>query len=372
MRDEADPLNPVVDEPVHAELVGLLGRVSAEPYRYDYFALLRRLGTYWPEMPRWGLSPLPSAEKIRIGQEPSLAFAPAVFAKVESPKTPHASIRLRQTFFGYLGPNGPLPIHLSDLIRERVTKHQDRTALLFLDQFTHRFALHFYRAWAQSQPTEGLDRARDKEAGDFHQRIGSLVGIGFARQNLDAAHDDARRFFAGWFSRQVRNRDGLEAVLSAYFDIPVQLTPWHGRWMSLPDNALTPLGGASTRLGQGALVGTRVWDCHSHMRLRLGPMGFARFSDFLPDGTALPALQSLIRHYTSDEWHIETTLRLKAREVPATRLGRAKGNAPRLSRTSWLGNCPRQHDAEDVKFDMDRLMFRATDRSPSPSGDSKS
>lgn len=343
-----------MNHPNDSDLRLLLEQVYAQAYRYDYFALLRRLGAYWADKPRWGLAPLPSAERLRIGQEPGLAFSPATFTKAESVKSPHAVVRLRQSFLGYIGPNGPLPIHLSDFIRERVIQHQDRTLLLFLDQFAHRFALHFYRAWAQSQPTVGLDRPHEQDAGNFHRQVGSLVGIGFARKDLDAAHDDARRFFAGWFSRQVRNRDGLQAVLSGYFDTPVDVRPWHGRWMRLPDEAVTHLSRGAATLGQHALLGTRVWDRHSHMELQLGPMGFARFTDFLPSGTALPALQGLLRHYTNDEWRIRLTLCLQADEVPATCLGRQHGNHPRLGQTTWLGNRPRRCDAKDVQIDMDR------------------
>ena len=349
----------------------LLAQVYEQPYRYDYFALLRRLSAHWKDMPRWGLAPLPSAERLRIGQEPSLAFAPASFTKAESVKSPNAVIRLRQAFFGYIGPNGPLPIHLSDLVRERIIHHQDRTLLLFLDQFTHRFALHFYRAWAQSQPTEGLDRPEEKEANNFHRRVGSLIGIGFGRQDLDAAHDDARCFFAGWFARQVRNRDGLRAVLSGYFAVPVDVRPWHGRWMKLPEGAVTHLGRAASTLGRTALLGTRVWDRHSHMEVQLGPMKRARFTDFLPSGTALPALQGLLRHYTNDEWRIQLTLSLRADDVPATRLGRGVDKPSCLGWTTWLGNRPRQNDAQDVKIDMDRWQraaIRKNSRTPAQIG----
>lgn len=354
MTSPQPPSPPSSPSPPDDALRHLLAQVYAQPYRYDYFALLRRLSACWTDTPRWGMAPLPSAERLRIGQEPSLAFSPAAFTKAESVKSRHAVVRLRQAFLGYIGPNGPLPIHLSDLVRERVIQHQDRTLLLFLDQFTHRFALHFYRAWAQSQPTEGLDRPHEKAAGNFHRRVGSLVGVGFARRDLDVAHDDARCFFAGWFSRQVRNREGLQAVLAGYFDTPVDVQPWAGRWMTLPGDALTHLGGASATLGRQALAGTRVWDRHSNMDLQLGPMRFARFVDFLPSGTALPALQGLLRHYTNDEWRVRLTLRLQADEVPVTCPGQHRGNRPRLGWTTWLGNRPRRDDARDVHIDMDQ------------------
>ena len=149
---------------------------SGEPWALDYFAVLRRLETLATGTPRWGRALLPSAEPVRIGQEPSLAFAPASFSRFE-PGTDKAPPRLAQLFFGYIGPNGPLTVHLSDFIRERALNHGDRTWLAFLDTFSHRFALHFYRAWAQSRPAVALDRPGEDR---FRLQIGALIGTGTA------------------------------------------------------------------------------------------------------------------------------------------------------------------------------------------------
>lgn len=90
---------------------------------------MRRLEALAAPAPRWGQAALPSAEAtLRVGEAPSLAFAPASMSAFEPPTRGLAVHRLRQYFFGYLGPNGPLPIHLSDLIRDRVLNHGDRMA----------------------------------------------------------------------------------------------------------------------------------------------------------------------------------------------------------------------------------------------------
>jgi type VI secretion system protein ImpH len=60
--------------------------------------------------------------------------------------------RLMQRIFGLLGPNGALPLHLTEYARERAQHHGDPTFQRFLDTLTHRFALLFYRAWAEAQP----------------------------------------------------------------------------------------------------------------------------------------------------------------------------------------------------------------------------
>src|SRR4030095_15336659 len=140
-------------------------------------------------------------------QEPSLAFAPASISRFE-PAGAHAPPRLRQQFFGYLGPNGPLPVHLSDFIRERTINHGDPTWLAFLDTFSHRFALHFYLARAQGGPAGVAGRDRPQED-VFRRQVGALVGIGTAaRQERDAIHDDARLHFSGRLARRVHNAEG--------------------------------------------------------------------------------------------------------------------------------------------------------------------
>ena len=62
------------------------------PWAFDYFALMRRLEAVAQPAPRWGHALLPSAEPLRIGQEPSLSFAPAGLSRFELP-TAHAPAR---------------------------------------------------------------------------------------------------------------------------------------------------------------------------------------------------------------------------------------------------------------------------------------
>jgi type VI secretion system protein ImpH len=321
---------------------------SEEPWSYDFFAVLRRLEATAATTPRWGLALLPSAEPIRVGQEPSMAFAPASFSRFE-PASSHAPPRLRQQFFGYIGPNGPLPTHLSEFIQGRALNYGDRTWLAFLDGFTHRFAMHLYRAWAQSRPAVALDRPGDDR---FSSQLGALVGIGTAtRQGREALHDDARLHFSGRLVRQVRNAEGVQAVLSAYFGVPVRLESWVGRWMDLPGAEVTRLGqgGVSRALGQGAVMGRRVWDRQHQVRLHVGPLTRAQYQLFLPRGSAGPALQAWLRQLLGEELDWDAELILSKDEVPATRLGPSQGEGSRLGWTSWLGHRTRTHDAADVR-----------------------
>jgi type VI secretion system protein ImpH len=313
------------------------------PWQYDYFAVMRRLEASAYPMPRWGQAVLPSAEPVRVGQEPSLAFAPATFSRIEK-ATAHSPPRLRQQFIGYIGPNGPLPVHLSDFIQERALNHNDPTWLAFLDGFTHRFALHFYRAWAQARPAVALDRP---EQDNFRRYVGALIGTGTPeRQNRDAIHDDARLHFSGWLTRQVRNKDSVEAVLAGYFGISVKLEQWVGHWIPIAASDVTRMGqgGISRALGQGAVMGTRVWDRQHRVRVHLGPLTIEQYKLFLPDGSARKVLVRWMKQLLGDEYYWDALLVLREKEVPATRLG----GASTLGWTSWLGNRHRYKHAADV------------------------
>jgi len=264
---------------------------------------------------------------------------------------------LFQQFFGYLGPNGPLPVHLSDFIRERVLSRNDPTWLAFLDIFLHRFALHLYRAWAQALPAVDMDRPDEAR---FRAQIGSLIGIGGpARQQRDVVHDDARLHFSGHLVRRVHNAESIESVLRAYFGVPVRLEPWAGHWMRPLIEELTYLRAdraeidrdASRRVGRGALLGTRVWDRQHRVRLHIGPLSLDRYRDFLPTGRERAPLRRWMQQLTGDELSWDAQLILRKTEVPPTRLGQHAGNAPRLGWVAWIGQQPRTRHAADVRID---------------------
>ena len=113
-------------------------------------------------------------EPVRLGQAADLAFAPAPLATFD-PGQGGSRPRLQVRLFGLLGPNGPMPLHLTEYVRDRLRNASDPTAARFLDLLNHRFLALFYRAWAQAQPHVNRDRPdRDRFAG----YIGSFVGIG--------------------------------------------------------------------------------------------------------------------------------------------------------------------------------------------------
>ena len=90
--------------------------------------------------------------------------------------------------------------------------------------------------------------------------------------------------------------------------------------------------GYSEQLGFGAVVGSEIWDQQSRVRIRLGPLTFEQYRDFLPGGSAYRQLRALARFYAGNEFDVEVQLILRREEVPACELaaGEEKG-------CNWVG-----------------------------------
>jgi len=327
--------------------------LQARPWAHDFFHTLRSIECLHPDKPRIGEATRPTDEAVRFSQEPALDFAPATLSAfhLREGRPP----RLEQRFFGLLGPNGPLPLHLTEYARERLMHNGDVTFARFLDIFHHRFLSLFYRAWSQAQPTASLDRPADDR---FAIYVGALEGVGSPLlQKRDAAGDHVKLFFAGWLSRQVRNRDGLEALLAGYFRLPVRVESFVGHWLRLPENERSRLGtgGPAACLGQGALLGAAVWDRQHKIRIHLGPLSLSQYEDFLPGGSALARIVALVRQYLCFELDWDARLVLAAPEVPDLRLG----GTTRLGWTTWLGGRPPGRDADDLVLDAERVVGHA-------------
>ena len=322
--------------------------IAAEPWRYDFFHAMRLLENQYPDKPRFGTARRPADEPVRLGQSADMSFAQSSLHAV-APASATSKPRIEVRFFGLFGPNGPLPHHLTEYARQRLMHHGDATFARFADMFHHRLLLLFYRAWAQAQPTVGLDRPHDDRFGAY---VGSLVGLGApGMSGRDAAPDHAKLYFSGIFSRQARNADGLASVLSGFLRRPARVEQFAGVWLELPKSERTRIGGAKSRratpnaaLGGGAVLGQMVWDRQHNFRVHIGPLDQDVFEGLLPGGKALPAVIALVEQYIGLELGWDLKLGLKADQVKASCLGRHG----RLGWTSWLGMKDRRQTAELV------------------------
>jgi type VI secretion system protein ImpH len=321
--------------------------------RFDFYYALRRIEAAHPELPLLGSAARPADEPVRVGQEPSLAFAPAALAALE-PARNGVPPRLIIHSFGLFGPNGPLPQHLTEYARDRLRNFGDATFVRFVDMLHQRLILLFYRGWAQQQSVVSLDRPGNDS---FSRYVASLVGVGSAQQrHRDAVPDHAKFANASHFVRLTRNAEGLKFALEGFFRLPVRVVEFCCHWLRLPPAERTRLGhaGRSSALGAGAIAGNSVWDGQSRFRLELGPMSLAQYEQFLPMGNRFAALVAWVRNYVGIELAWEARLVLRKDKVPTARLGAAS----RLGWTSWIGERMTNSDAGDLVLDCERWAAR--------------
>jgi type VI secretion system protein ImpH len=354
-----------------ADAVAFFAELAEAPYRFDFYQTLRRLECLYDDQPRWGEALRPLQEHIRLGQDPDLSFAPAPLASFD-PGSGGRPPRLQVRLFGLFGPNGPLPLHVTDYARERLLNAGDPTLCRFLDLFHHRFLALFYRAWAQAQPHVNYDRPGSDR---FAAYIGAFIGLSpQAFRRRDSLPDAAKFFHVGALVRQVRNTEGLADIIRHFFRVPAEVQPFVGHWMALGPRERTYLARPGATLGAGAVLGRTVWDHQHKFRVRIGPLTLAQYERFLPvrrragrespaanspqdraGRTPLEQLVDWVRLYSCMELDWDVRLCLAGGEVPSLKLG----VGGRLGWTTWLGRRAPGRDADDLSLHPETFVSPA-------------
>lgn len=332
---------------VKPALQQMLGRLRQAPWKFGFVALLRRLGAFHAEHPPIGLASRPQHEPFRLGQTAALIFAPREIAGAALPGdvgshtsgTAHsrpgnnpALPMVRVYGLGLLGPNGPLPLHYTELVRDRTENHNDSTLADFLDLFHHRYLTHMYRAWAQSQAAAGLDRVQDEV---FSRYIARLTGHDPLDIRDSVLPSHARLAATTHLSREARNPDGLAATLAQFFAVPVQLQEFVPHWIRIDaeDQSLLGRARASSVMGIGAMAGEVVADRQNKFRLVLGPLSLGQYLRFTPQGEDLALLVEWVRGFVGYEFVWEVELRVRNDNTPPARLD----DTEKLGWSTWLG-----------------------------------
>jgi type VI secretion system protein ImpH len=311
--------------------------------RMDFFQVLRLLENARPDLPRIGTSLRPRDDAVRLGQDPALIFHPTALARFTR-ASGDAKARLAVNFFGLLGANGPMPVHITEYVRDRLRHGGDGTMLAFLDVFHHRMLGLFYRARAAAEPVISLDRA---DGDRFSQFVGSMFGIGTpALRERDAITDFAKLHVAGLLASKTRPASGLVTILRAYFRLPFHVEQFTGHWMRMPADACSRIGrGAdANRLGSTMMLGTSVWDCQHKFRIVIGPLDYADYQRFLPGGESMQRLLAWVKNYAGLTLEWDVRLLLKKEQLPALRLG----GATRVGWNTWLASTAPQRDLDQL------------------------
>lgn len=277
-------------------------------------------------------------------------------------------IEITPAFMGLLGQGGALPAFYTELFAQREMLQRDHSARRFLDVFTHRAVALFYQAWRKHRTplrfeTEQLRAARAPGVPEpTREAVGQVLALaGFGqpalRRRLRAAEGGVSDLTVAHYAGLLRQRPVspgiITQVLSGYFEVPVRLEQFVGRWFALPKEHQSSLGLGACGLGGGAVVGERVWQRDLRLRLHIGPLPRRTFDRFLPGGPALLALRELVTLMTGISVEYEVRLTLRAADVAPAQLGAQA--APRLGWDGFMITRPSAADRSDTGYDLHAL-----------------
>lgn len=366
-------------------IAGLAQQLLREPYRFDFFQAVRILKWLGWEENRSEVESMrhpvggdldPAREIVRFRAVQSQSFPSSAVTAIRRPPedtqehlTP-SPMEMVVSFMGLTGPSGVLPHHYSRLMIERI-REKDHSLQDFMDLFNHRLVSLFCRAWEKYRLPIAYEQSHlgVEEEDPITQSLFSLLGYGMpSLRDRTSVDDEAVLHYGGLFASNHRCAISLGALLSDYFsEVPVEVLQFQGQWFFIrkEDRSMLPSRrnprGLNCRLGESVVLGERIWDVQSKLRIRVGPLDHRQFVSFIPSGDALRPLCQLARAYVGIELDFDVELVLRAAEVPFCRLGSEGEDKPELGRTTWLLSKKKVEPGardEQVVFALDGVGWR--------------
>jgi type VI secretion system protein ImpH len=375
--------------PIDSE-ISVLKQLFERPYEFQFHQAVRLLARGPLALARQEAAKSNTfLEVARFSTHLSLSFPASEIQSLVGPTSQQSLPKMAVNFMGLYGTYGVLPRYYTHKLMElevlgRKNPDQEYKALgAWLDLFTHRFIWYFYRAWEKYRFLIHFERGehrRPSNPDSFTTAMLSLVGAGLpslqnrilvavptntdppVEQVVSRLPDIALFRFGGLLAQRHRNAWGLKAFLEGILRIPVHVQQYRGQWMPLEADSQVQVGeyaedGTCGQLGENIIIGDKVWDIVGKINLRIGPLSYPQFLEFLPDEQSDPTrksfryLSQLARLYVGLEFDVSIQLILKAAEVPACRLTDDLSTGPRLGWTCWLHAAPPPKDAEEGVFD---------------------
>lgn len=339
----SQPVQPVVETPTVVKRALKSGD--------DFFIALRQLESAHRDKPRVGYAKRISDDFVELNQSAYLHCALQAYQATQGDAQNKPVFDC--AFFGLLGPQAPLPLHITEWTNNRVRHHKDDTFLSFLNLFNHRLLSLFYRAWADADPCAQSDRP---EQDQYRHITGAMGGyLSLTDQKSAAARQNKNLYYTQFVSDQVRHPEGLQRLLQGILGCPVKINEWIGGFLPLAKETQTMLGERShgqlpSALGVDSWLGQKVRAIQHKFEVCLGPLSWQEFTHYLPDGERLPKLQQLIAQYAGYQWSWQ--LRLILDKVPTCTLGSSSGL--KLGWSSWLGHTLDAQSHTEVVFSGQR------------------
>lgn len=397
-------------DPDKADYSARMSLLGEAVYRFEFFAAMHALTQLRLRDPKLDLDSLLSPPPIRFRAHQSLAFPTSEIYDLRAfPNQVTRRLEMTVTFLGLTGSMGALPRYYSEKVIERMQK-RDYVLRDFLDLFNHRLVMLFneagqkYRFWYDYERAVKIGRIRQEQGTQkfrgfvledrpkidkVSQNLLDLGGHGTsllrykdivrgALANRLNVADETLRHYAGLLSQSHRSALGLEQLLSGYFSTQVKVQQFVGQWLQLPaeyrtclpvrEEVVTPGESKKTttpkttpktalpRLGRNTVIGSRIWEVQGKFRIRLGPLTYKQFLDYLPVGNAFRKLAQLTRVYVRAGFDYDLQPMLLGHEVPPCQLGGEAKPGARLGWNTWVRNKPFEQPVDDAVFNVENKL----------------
>jgi len=340
--------------------MSFVDELIAEPWRFDFFATLRRLERENPDRPRIGDSATSEQEFVLISENPFLEFPASTLEGAA--RAPGGRVRLFARFLGMFGPQGALPLTTTDEAHGWLIERDDAFPR-FVDIVQQRFLALFYRAWADARPVAQNDRPDEDR---FLTYIGSMIGIGApAFRGVDSLPEFGKLEFAGLLAPRVKSASRLRAFLAGLVGAPVEIEEFVGSWLALDANERTRLGEAGSRVGEDCVLGGAMFSVGDKFRARVFARDFNHYERFLPGADLARQISDAVFLYVGEEYDWDMELAIPAGEVRPARLGQGA----KLGWTSWMApNWAKTDETyrKDARFHLASRLADKPAASPQP------
>lgn len=314
----------------------LIDALEQESRSFSFFEAVELIEAQRADCVRVGYSGPVEREAVRFVGNVSLGFPSSDIDSIarETDAQGLPRYRMAVNFLGLYGAGSPLPTwYTEDLVHGEIDEHAVKD---FLDLFQHRLVSLLRRCGTKYR----YYRAYRPDGSDpISQWLFALLGVLHPSLRQGTSLDWQRLLaYAGVLAMRRHSAPMLRGVLAHYFaGAPIAIEQYVPELAAIEPEQWAMLGSANCRLGQDLTLGAFVPDCAGRIRVRVGPLDFARFERFLPEGPDWTALADLVALLLTDELRCDVELALSAEEIPALRL--EEGCPCRLGLSTWLGEC---------------------------------
>lgn len=256
-------------------------------------------------------------------------------------------------FLGLYGINSPLPrcYHEQVAIQCRIHGVGDVPLQNFYDIFNNRFYWLYYQSWKKYRFYLYLNRDYKNKV---VQRINSFTGRGlFSKSKKTVVNDIALLKFSGLLSSRVKNKDGLQIILSFFFPkYKIEIKEFVPKWIPLSD--IPSLGDRDFKLGENSFIGESALDYMSRICIKIGKLTFEEYINFLPGTEYSERLIELLKIYLNDGLEFDFEFDIKPDTIADVSWD---DDRLKLGSTLWLGK-PHKEDIK-VRLSYEELTSPA-------------